>query len=268
MTATGRPDTGSAIAETRRGPASASTSTSASVSDFSSAEYWSKRFSTETSFEWLLPSSKIIPLVLDYAGLGGMSQEGGGEGWKVLHVGCGTSTLGKDVEMALREAHPGREVRVVDTDYVAEFITPSPSPSSSKVVALDCLDMGDLKAKSPAGRGWEMILDKSTADAISCGPLIPSTVPQGGGAGEEPLDVLLRNLAAVTRAGTRWISISYSATRYSHLINTSGWSVVEMRFLASTSLPEGRRIKDPQSGQERVVWEPETGVWGWVLERV
>jgi hypothetical protein len=246
------------------------------VSDFSSAEYWSARFVTETSFEWLLPSNKIITFILDNFLPNPESVI------KCLHLGCGTSTLGMELEDALKQ-RVGDEVviQVVDSDYVAESITLStPRP----ILNLNALDLSDLKNKSDGG--WDLIIDKSTADAISCGPLIDDI---------EPINVLCNNLTEVTKKGTRWISISYSPTRFSFLSTTSGgtmnqgrirdevssrgegrgegeggggrWKVLEKRFLASTSLPEGRRWKD-ESGVERVVFEPETGVWGWVLERV
>jgi hypothetical protein len=246
------------------------------VSDFSSAEYWSARFVTETSFEWLLPSNKIITFILDNFLPNPESVI------KCLHLGCGTSTLGMELEDALKQ-RVGDEVviQVVDSDYVAESITLStPRP----ILNLNALDLSDLKNKSDGG--WDLIIDKSTADAISCGPLIDDI---------EPINVLCNNLTEITKKGTRWISISYSPTRFSFLSTTSGgtmnqgrirdevssrgegrgegeggggrWKVLEKRFLASTSLPEGRRWKD-ESGVERVVFEPETGVWGWVLERV
>jgi hypothetical protein len=251
------------------------------VSDFSSAEYWSARFVTETSFEWLLPSNKIITFILD-----NFLPNPESKIIKCLHLGCGTSTLGMELEDALKKAIRGEvDIQVIDSDYVAESITLStPRP----ILNLNALDLYDLRSKSEGG--WDLIIDKSTADAISCGPLIGDI---------EPINVLCDNMAEVTNRGTRWISISYSPTRFSWLSITSGgngdgagirgearsnmgqagreeggegrggggWKVLEKKFLASTSLPEGRRWKDA-SGVERVVFEPETGVWGWVLERV
>jgi hypothetical protein len=250
------------------------------VSDFSSAEYWSTRFVTETSFEWLLPTSKIITFILE-----NFHHNPESEIIKCLHLGCGTSTLGLELEEALKQRMGDKvDNQVIDSDYVSESITLStPRP----ILNLDALDLSDLRNKSEGG--WDLIIDKSTADAISCGPLIGDT---------EPIDVLCNNLTEVTKKGIRWISISYSPTRFSFMSTTSGgngdgagirgearsnvgkaggeeggegrgggWKVLEKKFLASTSLPEGRRWKD-KSGVERVVFEPETGVWGWVLERV
>jgi hypothetical protein len=231
------------------------------VSDFSSAEYWASRFTTETSFEWLLPSDQIIAFVLENF----HPNLEPGQPITCLHIGCGTSDLGKRLEEAIKELHTPStidgqvDIQVIDSDYVAESIIPFDSHAESRqILPLDCLNLPDLMKDSPE-QGWDLIIDKSTADAISCGPLIDSL---------EPLQVLLHNMAQVTRKGTRWISISYSATRFSHLEEEGegGWKVVEKRFLASTSLPDGRRWRD-KSGVERVVFEPETGIWGWILER-
>lgn len=203
-----------------------------------------------------------------------------------------------ELEDALRVSIGSTDIEVIDSDYVAESIT---LPSNRPILNLNALDFSDLLAKSSGG--WDLIIDKSTADAISCGPLIGEV---------EPIHVLCENLGQVTKKGTRWISISYSPTRFSFLptsgsevseseasgseasgseakngsggderkgeigstdiVNgegegTKGWKVIERKFLASTSLPEGRRWKD-ERGVERVVFEPETGVWGWVLERI
>jgi len=59
------------------------------------------------------------------------------------------------------------DIQVVDSDYVAESIT---LPNSRQILNLNALDLSDLQNKSE-GR-WDLIIDKSTADAISCGPLI------------------------------------------------------------------------------------------------
>ncbi|TYJ51580.1 hypothetical protein B9479_007839 [Cryptococcus floricola] len=156
------------------------------------------------------------------------------------------------------------------------------------------------------GRGkrkWDMVLDKSTIDAISTGPLLPpSSTPSQSlsgtvGEGEEglpadPAERTLLNVGRVVRKGGRWVSVSYSSTRYDFLpfspspspssspatssAPTSlpkpndkekyGWRVIRKEIVAMTSLPEGRLVRDGRG--ERVVYEPETGIWVYVLERV
>jgi hypothetical protein len=291
------------------------------VSDFSSPTYWSNRFSTEKSFEWLIPSHLVVPLVLDHITVPDTREDehepeedghvGGTLGPKTLrglHLGCGTSDLGGVIEAALGDQLKGQgvDVKVIDSDYVADTISRDGPGAGSKstekggetILPLDCLDLDDLVTKSRIvlgeGRGWYFIIYKSTSDAISCGPLIPLPLSESSaraGANDyididtdvEPLEVLLENMAKVTKKGGRWISVSYSEKRYACLISNPGtlvphesgvgegegygWKVLEKRFLASTSLPEGRRWRDEQ-GVERVVYEPEPGVWGWVLERI
>lgn len=67
------------------------------------------------------------------------------------------------------------------------------------------------------------------------------------------------------------MSVSYSPIRYDFLSDIGnddsyGWKVVRKEMVAMTSIPEGRRVQD--GDQERIVYEPETGVWMYVLERV
>lgn len=210
---------------------------------------------------------------------------------------------------------------------------------------IDVLSPSSLTAQTPE-QGWDIYLDKSTADAISCGP--PVAFPpeleglraefarraslhgvgsdSGNGSGSDqlnvkvngtgtgigtsskdhddlpnshdhggaehgippeqidPLPLLLLSLAAHSHPLTRWISISYSSSRYhwsSSIPMTTeecGWKVVERRVLFSGStsnspshadtLPMQRRTIKEKDGTERVVYEPEVGVWAWVLERV
>ena len=128
---------------------------------------------------------------------------------------------------------------------------------------MDILDMTALTKHSPEG-GWDLLIDKSTADAISCGPDIK---------GRPPIETLCRNLAEATRNGGRWICVSYSENRFDHLQSKdrdlkegegATWKL-RARFPLSVSQTE-RVVKD--GDVERVVHEPETSVWGYHLERI
>ncbi|ODN95897.1 hypothetical protein L198_04516 [Cryptococcus wingfieldii CBS 7118] len=233
--------------------------------------------------------------------------------------------------------------QVYDADYV-----PLPSSTAQEegrvpFLLVDALDLGSLYASLPLSKGrgvvggggwaggekgegggrsgkgggrgrgrgkrkWDMVLDKSTIDAISTGPLLPpppspSSSPSSQkapsaelGEGEEelpadPAERTLLNVGRVVRKGGRWVSVSYSSTRYDFLpfcpspspsspatssAPTSlpksndkekyGWRVIRKEIVAMTSLPEGRLVRDGRG--ERVVYEPETGIWLYVLERV
>jgi len=269
--------------------------------DFSSQTYWQTRFLTEKQFEWLTPSSKIIPKVLeifeDWSNtspvLTTSSQDE--KVFRVLHLGCGTSSLGDDVydgllKTASDEVSATPKVEVVDCDYV-----PSETRRNIPFIQLNLLDLKDLIQKS--GKGWDLVIDKSTADAISCGPSMLLDDEDGNNRMVEPMQMLCRNLGCVVKGGGRWICVSYSATRFDFLSKTEevsvqqqwedrqngkrtvdiglggkggrlgeqSWKVVEKRMIASSHLPEGRIVKDGIG--ERVVYEPETGIWCYTLER-
>lgn len=281
------------------------------TTDFWSPSYWQTRFSTESNFEWLLPSSTIIPLVheillslpssptslVQKVGQKGDAQEAERK-VTILHVGCGSSTLGTQLQAYLddRPQSPnyagGRRVyQVYDADYVKPPVSIMPAEQEGKVPfkLVDVLSTESLLSNLPYQEGpvpsddtaivieeeqkWDFVLDKSTCDAISTGPqLFPSAL--SAGQTEQPVDPVERtvfNLSKVVKKGGKWVSISYSPIRYDFLSDFDndgnyGWKVVRKEMVAMTSIPEGRRIRE--GNQERIVYEPETGVWMYVLERV
>lgn len=241
--------------------------------DFSSQAYWSTRFETETSFEWLATSDDLVPLILELIAQVRNSRPSREvkTAFNVLHFGCGTSSLGSDLaQAAQKHDHTlSGSLRVVDADYASSSIR---SPSGRETpdheverTQLDVLNKEDCARTAPPG-GWDLLMDKSTADAISCGPDIYFE-----GVGRiEPIEALCSNLATVTRPGGRWVCISYSESRFKHLSSTCGaqqeWRVLDKKRIGGAYMPEGKRIRD-EKGVERIVYEPETGVWVYVLER-
>lgn len=166
------------------------------------------------------------------------------------------------------QRHFGDLVDVYDADYAIsdterKFLTSQASSDAGRphVLHVDALNRQDLIDSSPSG-GWDILVDKSTADAIACGE--PVTVALGDGSAPktaEPIEVLCRNLHRVTSEGATWLCISYSSSRFDFLAGAGkqhGWRV---RSKAPVSLTESAQT-------EAVVHRPETGTWGWVLERV
>ncbi|WVQ80617.1 hypothetical protein IAT38_002722 [Cryptococcus sp. DSM 104549] len=276
--------------------------------DFWSPAYWASRFEGEQQFEWLVPSEVVVALVADClaSAFVGDDQE-----VRILHIGCGSSNLGAKLQGALDVEPPveGRRYQVHDTDYVLP-------PALAGIVAnedegvVDCgrgreegvpfhlIDvlslsslLSSLPTTSPPGPStarpqWHFILDKSTSDAISTGPPLPPSSPSSLVSSStsspafdlptDPVERLAHNLAQVTPPGARWLSISYSPSRYPFLPSSTaatgeqagiGWHVLKREMIATTSLPGGRRVREA-NGEERVVYEPETGVWAYLLERV
>lgn len=314
---------------------------------FSSADYWARRFASEKSFEWLLPSSLLVPTILDvfrfllradsidtHAESGEVGQGAGqGEGrtYHVLHFGCGTSSLGADLQAALdnelgadrrRPAHSAQDgphrigrspapsapapaqlsarprALVVDADYVASALPArdrngcpdrdgEAAPPLPPLVQMDMLSPSSLArsvSRDAAGqvRGWDLVVDKSTADAISTGPSAPASVPvpdpgaqveieeEGrgaeGGEGQamvamDPVERLARGLAGVVRPGGRWVCVSFSQTRFADLHAGWGWTLVDQRWVALPSEDHGR------PGQPKV-YTPEVKIVIYILARV
>jgi hypothetical protein len=216
--------------------------------DYASQAYWETRLAKEreTGHEWLVPTSTILPVVAALIPDDRIV--------KILHFGCGSSSLGPELQKAF-----GSRVDITDADYAASSIRPSSIESFDSVplIEVDVLDLAALRASSPVG-GWDILIDKSTADAISCGP--PSRLFDDA-IEKEAIDVLCTNVAQVTRPGGRWISISYSSERFNWLSRRpdSVWRVISrlpVKLQSSTV-----------SNSQGVVYQPEEGVWAWILER-
>ncbi|KAL7424324.1 hypothetical protein Q5752_000006 [Cryptotrichosporon argae] len=182
---------------------------------------------------------------------------------RILHFGAGSSSLGPD--LAARLAARGVCADIIDADYVDLPALPAASTSSSVTLArarIDVLDPAALASAIRERSAFDVVIDKSVADAISCGVAVRA--PAGGAEANievEPLVALLANLHAATNAHATWASISYSGTRYDDLGPEDGWAILEKTLLAQVS-------GQPRLVDGRTVYEPETGVWGWVLERV
>lgn len=264
--------------------------------DFSSSEYWSNRFATEihNPFEWLANSELVIPSIIDSirSVISSRPEARHRSPLSVLHFGCGTSSLGDDVLKALKTCKDiDTHIELVNSDYVAQSLKPPEDVmprESTPIINLNVLSPLELLLASPQS-GWDLLIDKSTADAISCGPdLPPSTIPNNvpGRALIPAIEKLADCLADVTRKGGRWVCISYSSARFPFLdSNLSSreretlevgksvvqvlqkWKLLERKLVATTYIPGGRQVRD-RNGVERVVYEPETGVWVYVLERI
>lgn len=235
--------------------------------DFGSKQYWSTRFTSEQSFEWLLPTSELIPIILNQV----EQLQHRHKPLKIHHIGCGTSTLGLDLHSTLM-TRGYQDFQVVDSDYVTSSLPPRRHNSPVKLVQMDLLDPETCfsfaerqSEETEDGGEWALIIDKSTSDAISCTPATN---------GQEAMTILCENLSNVVRRGGRWICLSYSSTRFD-LLDEGGkegieWEVVEKSFLPAPSENESGGGGAGSGGREtdgRVVYTPDVGNWLYILER-
>ncbi|KAF5255102.1 hypothetical protein FANTH_157 [Fusarium anthophilum] len=158
------------------------------ASDFEKQSYWHKRFSSEKAFEWLLPSADFMPLLkpvldrLDPATA------------RILHIGFGTS----DLQNHFR-SRGFRDILNVDYEPLA----------IDRGRDLEEQAFGDIQMRYDVQDAtqldlcekFDLIVDKSTVDAISCG-------------GEMALRRMAAGIKRCLADGGVWISFSYSAYRF------------------------------------------------------
>lgn len=160
--------------------------------DFDKQEYWHQRFATETQFEWLVPSSTFMSILEPHL----QNVLDNSTNPRVLQIGFGTS----DLQNHLRARGL---VDVLNIDYEPLAIEHGRQ--------LEKQTFGDVRMSYtvadatqlylPGSPKFDLVLDKSTVDAVSCG-------------GEEPF---LRMASGVRRSlapGGFWISLSYSSSRF------------------------------------------------------
>ncbi|KAM7186607.1 methyltransferase-like protein 13 [Naviculisporaceae sp. PSN 640] len=155
--------------------------------EYESKDYWHARFQHETAFEWLVPSAEFVkflePLLSNLPPAA-----------NILHLGCGTS----DLHTILRQ----RGYRnISNMDY--EPLAIQRSREIEKRVFGDVLmnyvvaDATNFELKDIK---FDLVIDKSTTDAIACGS---SSV----------LSVTKAVRRCLTDNGM-WISLSFSPYRY------------------------------------------------------
>ncbi|KAM0348629.1 hypothetical protein ACHAPU_004064 [Fusarium lateritium] len=158
------------------------------VADFEKQSYWHQRFSTEKAFEWLLTSVDFMPLIQPV--LDRLDPDTA----RILHIGFGTSDL--------QNHFRSREFRhVLNVDYEPLAV--------ERGRTLERQAFGDVQMRYHVqdatqldlGEKFDLIIDKSTVDAISCG-------------GETPLRRMISGIQNCLAHGGVWISLSFSEFRF------------------------------------------------------
>lgn len=228
--------------------------------NFSELEYWDKRFSsTSTPFDWLVPATFLDSLILSSVRSKSNSNSKGRGRCKILHIGCGSSELSHrlgelvkvkqdvwntdyssvaiELGRAAEEERAGRFLSRLEDEAEAEGHDEYKDKGEGRMnwKVLDLLDLGSIS--SVGETEFDLIIDKSTSDAISCGPDLPRTAaysiststsapipnrsnpdlnpnPTSKSNLLHPLNVLATNLARLITPGGRWLAISYSSDRF------------------------------------------------------
>ncbi|KLU92804.1 hypothetical protein MAPG_11716 [Magnaporthiopsis poae ATCC 64411] len=172
-------------------------------SDFDKQEYWHDRFSSETEFEWLVPSATLMEVMGPH--LARLPDTA-----RILHLGSGTSDLQNhlrrrgfldvtnvDYEPLAIERGRRLEARAFDGDIRTRYLVADVTRPDLAAQLL----RGGGDDDNATSRPFDLVVDKSTADAVSCG-------------GDEAMLAMLAGVRACMADSSCWISLSYSATRY------------------------------------------------------
>lgn len=221
--------------------------------NYESESFWNTRFKTESHFEWLGDGREtIIPVLQQYL----LTHDKNAKELppKTLHIGAGTSTLSSAILRTYHNIYESQtEMRgvVVNTDFAEEAVERGRQSAEAvrgevRWEKVDLLSWGDCKKLVPylsSGEGgelFEVVVDKSTSDAISCGedvsfnsqaltgdpgyssthPLIVQLLSRSQSVVPvvlEPLELLALHLASLVRPGGMWIALSYSERRFPFL---------------------------------------------------
>jgi EEF1A lysine methyltransferase 4 len=226
--------------------------------DFASHEYWQSRFQKNGSvFDWLISAKDLSGIIQDNLDENQLRKA------EILHAGCGTAdsvALGDLVENAAQVHNVDYSQAAIDAasarkkespDLTTSDAEPASAtdrhdsilhaPSSKNTMRWSCLDLLSLESTlalldQQAGRGslYDLVIDKSTSDSISCGSNVTIQLPyllsingwtrailQSGvtqNAEVHPLHILAVHLAALTKPKTgKWIVVSYSDDRFPFL---------------------------------------------------
>lgn len=251
--------------------------------DYESQAFWDNRFKQERHFEWLGDGQEtIVPVLRPVLQAAAVPQPTRIP--RVLHIGAGTSTLSDHILALYREVFGERLVvdPVVNTDFAgqvvergraAERIIGTAGVRWEQADLLSWRDVVSLRERcrlldGSAGPVFDVVVDKSTSDAISCGdtititqdeltataaPTSPSPHPllcakQALSLQLEPLELLALHLAALVQPGGLWIALSYSSDRFPFLVRQEGKMAADVRVYWDV---EGVRTVHAPSGWGR-----------------
>lgn len=222
--------------------------------DFASQAYWEQRFTTDKNvFDWLIPASALRDVTAD------MSESDTLQNCEILHIGCGTSDssilrdlvdapeqiLNVDYSDAAVKAASEREQELLSQEQNSDLLATEETnghPVTMLGMRWSCMDLLSLDStlsllhqqQTESGKLFDLVIDKSTSDSISCGRDLSLNLPyplsingwtrrilRGGTdapAEVHPLHVLALHLAALTKPVTgKWVAISYSEDRFPFL---------------------------------------------------
>ncbi|OTA94649.1 hypothetical protein M434DRAFT_394574 [Hypoxylon sp. CO27-5] len=162
--------------------------------DFEKRSYWHERFKTEASFEWLVSSEFFRGLIEPV--LSRLPREG--DSLRIFQLGSGTSDLHNYFRW-------NSYLDVTNVDY--EPLAIERGREAEKNLFGDVLmkyvvaDATQLDKDLPENQKFDVVVDKGTADAVSCG-------------GTDPLLKMASGVRERLAEGGFWVCLSYSSSRF------------------------------------------------------
>ncbi|KAI0669756.1 hypothetical protein C8Q78DRAFT_1079683 [Trametes maxima] len=210
--------------------------------DYELQTYWNKRFEDEKHFEWLGDGKDtILPHVRAHI----LGLRPSASPARLLHLGAGTSSLSE----RLRELYLSvygenmREGDIVNTDFARNLVERKREAEARRIaekagkgmqwVCADALNWSDLEVLArPNDDLFDLVVEKSTSDAISCGEdvsyedanagLHPDInqylkTHQGHKITLSPVEILAIHLSSLVRPGGLWVALTFSSDRFPFL---------------------------------------------------
>lgn len=164
------------------------------MADFEKQSYWRDRFTHESAFEWLVPSSTFLGVLEPYLAQLPLSAA-------ILNVGSGTSSL----QNGLR-ARGFSDVTNLDYEPLAvkrgrELEGAAFEDVKMTYVVADATRLADPDYAGRHHGRYQLIIDKSTADAVAC-------------AGDEALLSMADGIAQCLTEDGVWLCLSFSTERF------------------------------------------------------
>ncbi|KAK6530645.1 hypothetical protein TWF281_007484 [Arthrobotrys megalospora] len=249
---------------------------------FGDKEYWDSRFTSNPStFDWLLPATPLT------SSINSAITSSPSLVPQILHIGCGTSDLSFHLKTLVKTP---AQIHNVDFSNIAVEMGRS-KDGTMNWSTLDLLNLQqvlEFQNISSEG-GYTLVVDKSTADAISCAEDVVVELPyritsnndertSAGSVKIHPLAVLSIHLAYLTAPGANWLLLSYSNSRCDFLTSENpGERIVDEkvldkgfidpRLLWKVVKEEALDAPEESGGSDRVVGRPVVKHTLYTLER-
>lgn len=214
--------------------------------DYELQSYWNARFQNELHFEWLGDGSDtILPHLRSYLQDPCVPSRPA----RLLHIGAGTSSLSERIRELYRNVYGPQvdERAIVNVDFAENLVAREREKEAMRAVGglgtgmrwvcADALKWRELEAaldlgEEGQGRTFDLVVDKSTSDAISCAEDVSYLSPSAGfhRVLEEiraaqtsqklsipPVELLAVHLASLTRPGGLWVALTFSSNRFAFL---------------------------------------------------